>query len=34
MDALKIDLRDRFHGCAVGAALGAPFEGFGDRQLP
>jgi ADP-ribosylglycohydrolase len=38
MDAPQIDLRDRFHGCllgcAVGDALGAPFEGYWDHQLP
>jgi ADP-ribosylglycohydrolase len=32
------DLRDRFHGCllgcAVGDALGAPFEGYWDHQVP
>ena len=38
MDAPEPDLRDRFCGCllgcAVGDALGAPFEGYWDHQLP
>jgi ADP-ribosylglycohydrolase len=38
MDTLQPDPRDRFHGCllgcAVGDALGAPFEGYWDHQLP
>jgi ADP-ribosyl-[dinitrogen reductase] hydrolase len=38
METLQPDLRDRFHGgllgCAVGDALGAPFEGYWDNQLP
>ena len=38
MNAPQPDLMDRFHGCllgcAVGDALGAPFEGYWDHQLP
>lgn len=38
MDMPQPDLNDRFHGCllgcAVGDALGAPFEGYWDHQLP
>jgi ADP-ribosylglycohydrolase len=38
MDPPRPELRDRFHGCllgcAVGDALGAPFEGYWDHQLP
>jgi ADP-ribosyl-[dinitrogen reductase] hydrolase len=38
VDTPQPDLRDRFHGCllgcAVGDALGAPFEGYWDHQLP
>jgi ADP-ribosylglycohydrolase len=38
MDAPPTGLRDRFCGCllgcAVGDALGAPFEGYWDHQLP
>lgn len=38
MTESSIDLEDRFFGCligcAVGDALGAPFEGYWDHQLP
>ena len=38
MKIAHIDLKDRVHGCllgcAVGDALGAPFEGYWDHQLP
>lgn len=38
MNIPQPDMKDRFHGCllgcAVGDALGAPFEGYWDHQLP